>query len=119
MALLLIGFGFEPHKVYYEMGIAEFNYHFVTAIKLLRRAQQIQASTLIGTIGTFFVKSGEKTIIEMLQEDIEELAEIFVEKTPERDNKKIIEKGRKALNNLLSGMSKLPGVNVINGKPGK
>lgn len=116
MALTLIHLGFKASEVYDNMGLAEFFYHYKTASVLIKRQQQIEAATLIGTVGSFFVKRNEKTIIETLQEDIDAirgLSSLGINKTDEQlaDEKRraTIEKGNNALQNLISGMSKSKG----------
>ena len=108
--MILINAGFSSHQVYYEMGIAEVNYHFITAMTLLKRSQQMQASTLMGTVGSFFIGKGEKTIIEMLQEDISELKGITKTITEIKEEK--IKKGQQAVNNIFKGMQGLSGIHV-------
>ncbi|MFH0814306.1 MAG: hypothetical protein V2A69_15935 [Pseudomonadota bacterium] len=55
------------------MGQAELMFHFLTAMKLLTRARQMQGSLLISSIGSFLVEKGQKTILEELNEDMLEL----------------------------------------------
>jgi len=97
------------------MGIAELNYHFLTVMVITRRTQQLQAATLMGTVGSFFVKEGEKTIIETLQEDIDNLK--GVTKSIEEVRKERIKKGQQAINNIVSGMQGLPGFQIAKRKP--
>jgi hypothetical protein len=116
--------GFDSHYVYYEMCLPELNYHFVTAVTLMKRGQQMFAGTLMGTVGSFFVKENEKTIIEMLSAEIANLKAIFsyvdmesLKKLSreELEQKELEEKARKkaeldrkgkaAINNLLKQMS--------------
>lgn len=70
MALILIGAGFESDKVYFEMGQAEFLTHFFCCLKKTLRERQMQSSTFISSIGTFFLKRGEQSIIEAIEKDI-------------------------------------------------
>jgi hypothetical protein len=112
MALTLIYIGFTADEVYEQMGVAEFFYHYKTASILLKRQQQTSAATLIGTVGSFFVKNNEKTIIEQLQEDIDVIRGVTagnIEAEKEEAKKKVVEKGKNALNNILSGMTKSKG----------
>ena len=105
MALLLVRFGFEEKRVFVEMGQAEFMYHFYTCLKLLARERQLQSSMLISSVGTFFLKKGQKTILEELNEDMLALDEIFgITKTEEKDKKV---RAHNAFNKLLAGLTKL------------
>jgi len=99
------------------MGIAEFNYHFLTAMTLLKRAQQLQAATLMGTVGSFFVQKGQKTIIESLQDEISGLKGVV--KTVEEIKEEKIKKGHQALNNILGGMRGMGGIHIARKDPKK
>ncbi len=74
MCLTLIAFGFEPQKVEEEMGSPELQLRFMDCLKLIRRQQQMQATTLIGFVGSFLAKEGQKTIIEEINNDIAKLS---------------------------------------------
>ena len=100
MALVLINIGFKPDHVYYRMGMAEFNLHFITAMKVIKRAQQMQSATFMGSIGSFFVKKGQKTIIETLGEEIK-MFDLMV------GGKKKAVDSRKIFNNFMEGFKGL------------
>lgn len=70
---MLIAFGYEPHVVEQEWGIAEFEMRFMDCLKLMRRQQQLQASTLLSAVGSLFVKKGEKTFFESIDDDIKSI----------------------------------------------
>jgi len=70
---MLIAFGYESHNVEQTWGIAEFEVRFMDCLKLMRRQQQLQASTLLNTVGSLFVKKGEKTFFENIDSDIESI----------------------------------------------
>ena len=73
MAMALVAIGFKPDHVYLKMGMAEFNLHFITAMKMQKRVLQMQSATFLGSVGCFFLKKGEKTIIEKLGQEIKQL----------------------------------------------
>ena len=77
MALFLIMMGLDSDKIYFHMGEAEFQFQFLQALKLTTRIRQMQAGTLISSIGSFLVKKGQKTIIEEMQSELEGIDKIL------------------------------------------
>lgn len=70
MCLVLVSFGYDSRKVENEMGGPELQLRFMDCLKLLRRQQQMQAMTMIGTVGSFLAKNKQKTILEEINDDI-------------------------------------------------
>lgn len=69
MVVLLSIFGI-PLESSYNMAFPLFNTYFLIAIKLTVRARQMSASTFLSSIGSLFVKRGEKTVIEHLANEL-------------------------------------------------
>lgn len=84
-ALVARTFGFEPREVEEEMGFPEVQFRFVDALKITRRQQGVLATSIIGAVGAFFVKSGEKTMLEEWDADIEKLSQALGD-IPEQDS---------------------------------
>jgi len=67
---MLTSLGYESQKVAQEMAGPELQLRFLDCLKLLRRQQQMQATTLIGSVGAFLVKKKDKTILEEINDEI-------------------------------------------------
>lgn len=96
MALLLIQNGFSYDQVYYKMSYSEFLFHVLTLLKSKLREQQTISSTLISTVGSFFVKKGEPTFIESIEKSVALLDnllgnEIALEKPKKRSGDEVMQ----------------------------
>ena len=77
--------GFDERRVWFEMGQVELQYHFMTVMKLITRASQMQSSLLLNTVGSLFVKPGQKTLIEELSEELVAIEDFFGAKTEPKE----------------------------------
>lgn len=112
MITLLVYVGFPLEQIL-KMGGAEFNYFFIQSFILIKRQLQITSVALAGTIGSFFVEKGKKTIFDVLTTEIEEVRGLLYPKetskiteiTPswkkEEIKKTMVAKGRKAVAKLF------------------
>lgn len=86
MALVLISNGFESDKVYFQMSQPEFMCHFFTCLKKTLRERQMFSASIISTAGTFFLKQGQKSFIETIEDDIK-LVDSFLGVVEEKQDK--------------------------------
>lgn len=82
MVIVLIMCGFDEERVY-NMAFPLFQCYFLTALKVFTRTRQMHSSNLISTVGSLFVKKGEKTIIESMMEQIATLSVLIGDSTEE------------------------------------
>ena len=59
------------------MGQAELMWWFLNAFSVISRSRQMQAGTLISSVGTFFLKEGQKSIIEEIGDEVAKIQKLF------------------------------------------
>lgn len=105
--MVLVSVGFDADYVERGMGIAELEYRFFRAMKLLAQTQKASSSVLMGSIGSFFVKKGERTIIEHLNDQLCEIDSLFQMESEEMGEFK---KTESLINKLTSSFASLGGI---------